>query len=173
MRDLTARTRIRQVLQQVGSIEDPSGRATSLLMDAIGYQGSKVAFIQLIAAMDRDGQISREIEGKRTYAIRLEEAGWPSPVEVNAPVQSAAVLLPQGLVEIDYRKLARALVEELMLTPLDELRRAAARTAEEDVALLTAERDRLQAERNEFAQRLEAARAQMGDLFGHITQPTA
>ncbi|WP_216892307.1 hypothetical protein [Nocardia alni] len=173
-RDLTARTRIRQLLEQSGPIEDPSGRATSLLMDAVEYNGSSVAFIQLIAAMDKEGQISRDIKGKRTYAIRLGEAGRLSPTGAQpmslatSPVAESA---QQVMPEIDYRKLARALVQELLLASPEDLQ-AIGRPSEEDVALLTAERDRLEAERDEFAHRLEVARSKLGELFGQVTQPT-
>ncbi len=173
-RDLTARTRIRQLLERSGPIEDPSGRATSLLMDAVEYNGSSVAFIQLVAAMDKEGQISREIKGKRTYAIRLGEAGRLSPSVtqpksmVTSPVAESG---QQAAPEIDYRKLARALVQELLLASPEDLQ-AVGRPSEEDVALLTAERDRLEAERDEFAHRLEVARSKLGELFGQVIQPT-
>ena len=84
-RDRTARTRIRQFLSTSGPIVDPSGYATGVLKDAIGYSGSSVAFIQLIAAMDRDGEIEREIRGKRTY--KIEGIGVP-------PTPSRGALAP-------------------------------------------------------------------------------
>ncbi|WP_067673088.1 hypothetical protein [Nocardia miyunensis] len=143
-------------------------------MDAVDYQGSSVAFIQLIAAMDKEGQISRDIKGKRTYAIRLEDAGRLSSAALQPrPILAspAADATRQSVADIDYRKLARALVQELLLTSPEDLQ-AASRPSEEDVELLTAERDRLEAERNEFAHRLEVARAKLGELFGQVTQPT-
>ena len=68
-RDRTARSRIRQFLADAGPVVDPSGYATSVLREAIAYEGSSVAFIQLIAAMDHDGELKREIVGKRTFQI--------------------------------------------------------------------------------------------------------
>lgn len=173
-RDLTARTRIRQLLERSGPIEDPSGRATSVLMEAVGYQGSSVAFIQLIAAMDREGQITREIKGKRTYAINLAEAGKLSPNvgrtdSLVAPVLDATA--SPTLTDLDYRKLAKALIQELLVASVAGPENPAS-PSEEDLAELTAERDRLEAERNEFAHRLEAARAKLDELFGQVTQPT-
>ena len=60
-RDRSARSRIREYLIQHGPIEDPSGGATSLLKDAVGYNGNDVAFIQLVTAMDKAAEIHREI----------------------------------------------------------------------------------------------------------------
>src|SRR6516165_5952584 len=66
-RDRSARSRIREYLTQHGPVEDPSGGATALLKDAVGYGGNDVAFIQLITAMDKAAEIHREIRGKRTF----------------------------------------------------------------------------------------------------------
>jgi hypothetical protein len=158
-RDRTARTRIRQFLATSGPVVDPSGYATSLLKDAVGYSGSPVAFIQLIAAMDRDGEIQREIVGKRTY--RIEGIGvpvMPSPGAV-APVAHATVTTPgQPAIELDYKLLAQALISELL---------AATAKAREGLEPLTpVDNDRLEAERDEYARRLEIARQQIDQLLG-------
>lgn len=174
-RDRTARTRIRQYLAASGPIVDPSGYATGVLKDAIGYTGSSVAFIQLIAAMDRDGEIQRDIRGKRTYQIEgigvppTPSAGAVAPMgqaqatgQVAAPGQVASVATPgQPTIEIDYKLLAQALVRELLAAT------AAAREA--GGATLTAassETDQLAAERAEYVRRLEFARTQLDELLG-------
>jgi hypothetical protein len=162
-RDRTARTRIRQFLATSGPIVDPSGYATGVLKDAIGYTGSSVAFIQLIAAMDRDGEIEREIRGKRTY--KIEGVGVPPTPSLGAlapAAQSSAtttVATPgQPTIELDYKLLAQALVRELL----------AATAAAQEVAGVAAGTgsDRLEAERDEYARRLEIARHQLDELLG-------
>ena len=49
--------------------------ASTRLAEAVGYPGSSVAFAQLLSGMERDGLISREVRGKRTYRIALSRAG--------------------------------------------------------------------------------------------------
>jgi len=151
-RDKTARTRIRQYLQTQGAVDDPNGYATSVLKDAIGYEGTPVAFIQLIAAMDRDGEITRTVRGKRTYRITGNEvaASTPALVPAQSVVQSAAP------VEIDYDRLARAVVREFFLQA----------AAGNPVANSDTQAERLRAERDEYALMLEMARLRLGALLG-------
>jgi hypothetical protein len=157
-RDRTARTRIRQFLATSGPIVDPSGYATSVLKDAVGYAGSSVAFIQLIAAMDREGEIQREIVGKRTY--RIEGIGVPVTPSHGAalpPAQAQAAATGQPVVELDYKRLAQALVAELLAATAEA--RAVTGTVSPGTEALAAERD-------EYARRLEAARNQLDELLG-------
>lgn len=155
-RDRTARTRIRQYLRTNGPIDDPNGYATSMLKDAIEYQGTAVAFIQLIAAMDRDGEIVREVRGKRTYRIAtgpadevLAEAPRP------APAHSDASAVPP--VEIDYDRLARAVVREFFLQ--------AAQGNLVSAGAAPAPAARTRAERDEYALMLEMARLRLNALL--------
>ncbi|MGW4823926.1 hypothetical protein ACWEP4_34525 [Streptomyces sp. NPDC004227] len=134
-----------------------------MLKDAIGYTGSSVAFIQLIATMDREGEIAREIRGKRTY--KIEGLGVP-------PTPSAAALAPaepagatatvtvpgQPSIEIDYKLLAQAMIRELLV--------ATAAAQEASVAGSSVDEDQLKAERDEYARRLELARAKLDELLG-------
>ncbi|MDT9592164.1 hypothetical protein RDV89_03750 [Nocardioides zeae] len=162
-RDRTARARIRQFLATSGPLDDSSGHATSALKEAIDYQGSSVAFIQLIAAMDRDGEIEREIRGKRTYRI----------TGVGSPLTHAAAPAPSGIVTvagatpatltIDYDLLARALVREL-------LAQVAAPAAPVETDAQTA------AERAEYMRRLADAREKIdallsGEIDGEVAAP--
>jgi len=154
VRDRTARTRIREHLAQHGPIMDPSGRATSLLKDAIGYEGSPVAFIQLVTAMDKGSEIEREIRGKRTYRISGLGSGTSadaSPRARNAPPRASA----GTHLDVDYDELARALLRETWR--LAELAGAQAMSAEDtrELAIARAERDQLMAERDEYARRLQ------------------
>lgn len=203
---------------------DGSGHATGLLMKAVGYQGSSVAFIQLVAAMDRDGEISRDIRGKRTYRISsVGDSADPDPGATNSggaepgatqpgvtrPGEAAGSRpIPSGVdppprsgppqhglkdaemprLEIDYRRLAQALVHELMgylagsglpaqedpgPRPVQGLSAPGAveavAQAQNQVESLRQERARLIAERDEYARRLETARSKLEELLGSRT----
>ncbi|WP_238005761.1 hypothetical protein KZZ52_43525 [Dactylosporangium sp. AC04546] len=152
-----------------GPVEDPSGYATSVLKDAIDYEGSQVAFIQLIAAMDREGEIVRDIRGKRTYRIDAGpaiDAAAVAPVTQAAPAVDAAVVpAGAGNVVIDYDRLARAVVREFWSFAMTQ-NVPPAPPAERNVETLKADRDRIAAERNDYAQRLEQARAKLDELLG-------
>lgn len=187
-RDRTARTRIRNYLVTNGPVDDPSGHATSVLKDLIAYEGSSAAFIQLIAAMDRDGEISRDIRGKRTYRISATRAAErvvrprPAPVgpaSLTVPVSQAVATEHDGVIRIDYDKLARALVRQLWdftATAAAERAPAPAESHEEiaaEIEALRAERDRMIEERNEYAQRLRMARIKLDELLGVSEQGEA
>ncbi|MGW6007892.1 hypothetical protein [Streptomyces sp. NPDC055210] len=186
-RDRTARTRIRNYLVAHGPVDDPSGRATGVLKDLVSYDGSPVAFIQLIAAMDRDGEIVRKIRGKRTYRISATRAAERALGPVAAPNAPETLTVPlaqaavesDGVIRIDYDKLARALVRQLWdftVTAAAEPAKAAAESRTEPVAAqgagagdaeaLRAERDRMIEERDEYAQRLRMARVKLDELLG-------
>src|ERR1700679_816497 len=97
VRDRTARSRIRNYLAEHGPIVDSSGRATAVLKDVIGYQGSAVAFIQLITAMDKSAEIEREIRGKRTYRISGQDRRLPpAPAHGRGGAASAGSLSAQA-----------------------------------------------------------------------------
>ncbi len=63
------RQQIAEHLTWQGPLEDTNGRATAKLMEAVGYEGSLANFAQLISNMDRSGQLTRDVRGKRTYRI--------------------------------------------------------------------------------------------------------
>jgi hypothetical protein len=150
--------RIREYLRTHGPVDDPTGYATSALKEAIEYRGTAVAFIQLIAAMDREGEIAREIRGKRTYRIVLGRAddiarSAPPPL----PAEGSAPVLPP--VEIDYDRLARALVREFFLQAAAQHTAAGSESAE-----------RLRAERDEYALLLEMARMRLDALIANRSE---
>lgn len=66
------RQQIVDYLVEHGPIDDPSGRATSRLRSAFGYEGSEQGFTQLIATMERSGELTRVVKGKRTYRIAAD-----------------------------------------------------------------------------------------------------
>ena len=70
-RAVGTRDRIIAHLALVAEIADGTGMASTRLAEAVGYPGSSVAFAQLLSGMERDGLISREVRGKRTYRIAL------------------------------------------------------------------------------------------------------
>jgi hypothetical protein len=161
-RDRSARSRIREYLSQYGPIEDATGRATSLLKDAVKYEGSGVAFIQLVTAMDKADEIKREIRGKRTYKISTtadEGAGVSDPErQVAFSVREVA----GTQLAIDYDELARALLREL--GRVVAISNAPAEPAA-NLDVVRIERDRLVAERDEYARRLQTARQQLSALL--------
>jgi hypothetical protein len=73
-RAVGTRDRIIAHLALVAEVADGTGMASTRLAEAVGYPGSSVAFAQLLSGMERDGLISREVRGKRTYRITLSAA---------------------------------------------------------------------------------------------------
>ena len=153
-RDRTARTRIRQYLRTHGPIDDPTGYATSALKDAIEYHGTAVAFIQLIAAMDREGEIAREVRGKRTYRILLGHAEVAVPEAPRAAPADGGSMLTQPI-EIDYDRLARAIVREFFTQAAQNVMAGAGSPV-----------GRPRTERDEYALELEMARLRLAALLG-------
>jgi len=76
-RAVGTRDRIIAHLALVAEVADGTGMASTRLAEAVGYPGSSVAFAQLLSGMERDGLISREVRGKRTYRIALSAQGAP------------------------------------------------------------------------------------------------
>jgi hypothetical protein len=87
------RDRIISYLGSVTDITDPGGMASTRLAEAVGYPGSSVAFAQLLSGMERDGLISREVRGKRTYRIILAPGVQPGRVRAAGIASSG---LPGG-----------------------------------------------------------------------------
>jgi hypothetical protein len=169
-RDRTARTRIREYLRKHGPVDDPTGYATSALKEAIDYRGTPVAFIQLIAAMDREGEIARDIRGKRTYRIAPGRTAELAPeATLQVPAQGG---VPAALpVEIDYDRLARALVREFFVQAAQPQAQPVQPVQPvQPQAVSGAPADRLRAERDEYALLLEMARLRLGVLLGDRTE---
>ena len=82
-----SREAVLNLLHEKKVISDPNGRATGLLFDAINYKGSSSGLSQLLTNMERDGLITRKINGKRCYQIRLVE-DVPPPSSGTATVVS-------------------------------------------------------------------------------------
>src|SRR5580692_13083771 len=114
-RAVGTRDRIISYLGSVSDISDPSGMASTRLAEAVGYPGSSVAFAQLLSGMERDGLISREVRGKRTYRITLSAA--PAARLASEPVRAEDVLpaVPVAFpAVIDYDELADRVIMRLL-----------------------------------------------------------
>jgi len=114
-------------------IVDATGMASTRLAEAVGYPGSSVAFAQLLSGMERDGLITREVRGKRTYRIALSA---PVPIRQDSirsgpdaalgraeQMETAPAGFPPGIeyTGIDYDELARRVLVQLVrrLSELD------------------------------------------------------
>jgi hypothetical protein len=131
-RAVGTRDRIVSYLASITDITDPGGMASTKLAEAVGYPGSSVAFAQLLSGMERDGLISREVRGKRTYRIILapgvrpgEIAGsrvpvgsgagfQPASVASGGAVRARAVQAGQPGPGFDYDELARRLLVQVI-----------------------------------------------------------
>jgi hypothetical protein len=87
-RAVGTRDRIVAHLAAIAEIADSTGMASTKLAEAVGYPGSSVAFAQLLSGMERDGLITREVRGKRTYRITL--SGGATVTRPTAPGRSTA-----------------------------------------------------------------------------------
>jgi hypothetical protein len=106
------RQQVVQYLAQHGPLEDPSGRATAKLREALGYEGSEASFTQLISNMDRTGQLRREVKGKRTYRIfGVEHASQAGTVH-----DSVADSVDLEGAAMDYDAVAAALLVQVVQT---------------------------------------------------------
>lgn len=75
-----SRQAIVDYLKAHGSVEDSEGHATAKLKAAVDDTATPTAFTQLVAALERNGTITRSVRGKRTFRIELA-----SSLEQNGP----------------------------------------------------------------------------------------
>lgn len=105
-----------------GAISDKSGRATSILVDELHQRGQDTTGQSLagtLLSMEELGMLTRDIKGKRTFAIKLiaepEPPKEPEPYspEVQEPVPEPLDLAEQARVpdDLNYPVLAVALLE--------------------------------------------------------------
>jgi hypothetical protein len=145
------------VLRADGDVVDPNGHATAKLFERVTFDTSAVVFSQLLAKMERDGLIGREIAGKRTYAIRLLKR----PISPGSPkangsdtrqtAHSTADPVARGL---DYDSLARSLLKVIareMTVTKDALPKPEhGRSRDKRLQQLTNETSRLEKELHEL-----------------------
>ena len=112
-----SRSHVRQQLVDYlvahGPIDDPSGRATSKLRERFGYEGSEQGFTQLIATMDRSGELTRVVKGKRTYRIASDAETSQSNQSSGEHVGTENAMEPSVL---DYDDLAASLLVRVVRT---------------------------------------------------------
>jgi hypothetical protein len=125
-RAVGTRDRIIAHLTLVAEVADAAGMASTRLAEAVEYPGSSVAFAQLLSGMERDGLISREVRGKRTYRITLSSPPAPrlSPEPDRAADGAPAVTVPFPGPVVDYDVLADRVIVRLLrrlaeLTPAE------------------------------------------------------
>ena len=133
-----------------GPIDDTSGRATSRLKEAVDYQGSPAAFSQLLAAMERGGDIERTTKGKRTFRIAAGTATGASVVGEPAV---------DGTGELDYEQLAEA----LLLRALESITSAGRQSGSGD-AWARRRIERIERRNAELEQALSRAKAEARSL---------
>jgi len=177
-RDQSVRNRVLAYLAEQGPIEDASGKATSALKQAIGYEGTDAGFTQVVAAMAKGGLLDREIKGKRTYRISRSGGGGAQAAVVSS------VEVAEGA--MDYDELAAALlarVARVAAAPAEgadstswarrRLEQLEARNAvlQRDVARANAETESVVAERDAFRDQLEAAQHNLELLTDRLKEP--
>ena len=175
-RDQGVRNRIVTYLSEHGPIEDSGGKATSVLKQAIGYEGTDAGFTQVVAAMSKGGLLDRQIKGKRTY--RISKKGDTSagvPVESNGAAGSmdydelAATLLAR----VTRAAAAPAATAESTAWARRRLEQLEARNAalQRDVARANAETEAVVAERDALRDQLEAAQHNLELLTDRLKEP--
>jgi hypothetical protein len=114
-RAVGTRDRIIAHLAVVAEVADPAGMASTRLAQAVGYPGSSVAFAQLLSGMERDGLISREVRGKRTYRIMANSPSASHPVaSIPAQAEQPSLVPPAIGTAIDYDELADRVIVRLL-----------------------------------------------------------
>lgn len=178
-RDQTVRRRIVEYLTEHGPVRDASGRATALLKDAVGYEGSDTGFTQLVSAMAKSGNLMREVRGKRTYRVSLSS---------NTPPATTATAVREDSDEglMDYDELAAALlarVTRLLSAPSEATESAswARRRLEQletrntalqrEVARAKAELEAAVIERDALSSQLETAQRNLSLLTDRLSEP--
>jgi hypothetical protein len=113
------RQQVIDYLTSKGPVSDRSGRATALLKEAVGYTHGDAGFSQLISAMEKAGQITREVRGKRTYRIEVTSEGATAAkiaptVGLTTATATTLAANPVGPTltggDVDYDELAVALL---------------------------------------------------------------
>ena len=112
-RAVGTRDRIIAHLALVAEVADGTGMASTRLAEAVGYPGSSVAFAQLLSGMERDGLISREVRGKRTYRIALS-APTAAGRGAELPLRAEGGGLPAFPGAVDYDDLADRVIIRLI-----------------------------------------------------------
>jgi len=182
--DQSVRNRIVEYLGEHGAVEDSSGKATSVLKQAIAYEGTDAGFTQVVAAMAKAGLLTRQIRGKRTY--RISHAGNATSNGNGALRGVVSGTNGSGEAVLDYDELAAALLARATraaAAPTDtsesaswarrRLEQLEARNASlmRDVARANAETEAVAAERDILQNQLEAAEHNLSLLTDRLQEP--
>lgn len=154
------RQQVAHYLTQNGPLDDPSGRATAKLREALGYEGSEASFTQLIANMDRAGQVTREVKGKRTYRIAVEPGAG-----VATRSESGTTSVDTGDATMDYDQLASALLVQVVQSVTK-----GNQTKERDGSWARRRIERLERRIDELERELSVARAESKTLAAERDQ---
>jgi hypothetical protein len=178
-RAVGTRDRIISYLGSITDISDPGGMASTRLAEAVGYPGSSVAFAQLLSGMERDGLISREVRGKRTYRIILAPGVRPAEVTASrasfgpgyaqASVASGGTARARGTQvaradpaapDFDYDELARRLLVQVIrrLATPPEGKEEVVADLERELAVARTRASSLTAENRKLREQLSLAR---------------
>lgn len=145
--------RIVEVLRQYGgALEDPNGQAVALLMAETGHRTTN-ALSGVLAQMERENLITREVKGRRTYSIRLADSVETPPVRIAAPAEPSDA---PDMTGVDYDMLAGVLFKKVLVAmnateDLGRLRQAERRAADLQAELDDAKAD-LKLVRDELAE---------------------
>ncbi len=176
-RAVGTRDRIISYLGSITDISDPGGMASTKLAEAVGYPGSSVAFAQLLSGMERDGLISREVRGKRTYRIILAPGVHPGEVSASrvpagsgfaqvgvasgaARARVTQVAKVDTAADFDYDELARRLLVQVirrLATPPEGQEEVVA-DLERELAVARTRASSLTAENRRLREQLSLAR---------------
>lgn len=126
-RTLTTRNQLGASRQKIvetlatGAVIDKSGRATAILMEKTGYEGSLTGISSLLLAMERSGTIKRELKGKRCFSISLinpqrsTPAATPAKKPSTQPATPPAQTLDSPVIEgLDVAALAKSLLDQVI-----------------------------------------------------------
>lgn len=184
--DGRARTEVVTFLKQHGGeVADEAGYATVEMQQHLGRSRS---LSNLLRTMEHDGMIAREVRGRRTYRIALVDdwglgandgVGTVTPIRPSLDGAQPAIdgsvdfdLLAESLLAIVLRKIAEpAPKPDKGIT--DRLRRAEATSTklEEQLTILSGERDQLRARVADLEGQVERYEHNMGVLRAELDKP--
>lgn len=161
----TARQQMLEYLTQHGGrLEDPDGMAATVLREQLGLAASAK---HVLADLEAQGVIRREIRGRRTFAIELVEAPADHPAPAPTRARRDVGAADPVLAGVDLAELADVLLAIVVKrasgpgTGSPELAEALRRAEELQVATevrlaeVVAERDAAQAQVRELEHRLD------------------
>ena len=178
-RDQTVRRRIVEYLTEHGPVRDASGRATALLKDAVGYEGSDTGFTQLVSAMAKSGNLMREVRGKRTYRVSLSSSPPPATTATAVPrrlgrrahgLRRARSRPTRPSYEAPLRSVGSHRVGILGTTP-PRTARPRNTALQREVARAKAELEAAIIERDALSSQLEAAQRNLSLLTDRLSEP--